>query len=69
MVQYGLVAVEGGAIDLLSVSVEARVVGFGAEVNIIQIYVSSGQPCEAVGQLVQLVNVEIMLGFPDLVPR
>ena len=48
MVQYGLVTVEGGAIDLLSVSVEARVVGFGAEVNIIQIYVSSGQPCEAV---------------------
>ena len=49
MVVWGLSSVSGGTIDLYSTSVDARIVDFAAEVQIIQIYASnSASRCEGV---------------------
>ncbi len=48
LVTWGLVSVKGTAIDLHSVSVEANVVDFAAEVSVVQVYSSRAEACEAV---------------------
>ena len=48
MVTWGLASVKGTAIDLHSVSVEANVVDFAAEVSVVQVYSSRAEACEAV---------------------